>query len=127
MICLSLNLRGTGGTQKLASVKRFLDKTRPDLVCFQETLVHSKKARMFMSLIQPFWFCCTVSSVGTSGGLLVAWDPIVFDLNAFLTCGGILLKGYSIASKRPLSILNVYGPCTEQRLFWNKLANSSIL
>jgi hypothetical protein len=115
MICLSLNLRGTGGTQKLASVRRVLDKIRPDLVCFQETLVQSEKARMFMSLIQPYWFCCAVSSVGTSGGLLVAWDPIVFYLNAFLTCGGILLTGHIIASKRVLSILNVYGPCTETK------------
>jgi exonuclease III len=63
MICLSLNLRGTGGTQKLASVRRVLDKTRPDLVCLQETLVHSEKARRFLSSIRPYWYCCAVSSV----------------------------------------------------------------
>jgi exonuclease III len=117
MICLSLNLRGTGGTQKLASVRRVLEKTRPDLVCLQETLVQSEKARLFMSILQPCWFCCIVSSVGTSGGLLVSWDPNVFELNAFLTCGGILLTGHIIASKRELSILNVYGPCTERKEF----------
>jgi hypothetical protein len=80
MIMLSLNLRGTGGTLKLASVRSVLDKTHPDIVFFQETLVHSEKARNFMSTLRPNWFSCVVNSVGTSGGLLVTWDPNVFDL-----------------------------------------------
>jgi exonuclease III len=127
MICLSLNLRGTGGTQKLASVRRFLDKTCPDLVFLQETLVHSKKARRFLSSIRPYWYCCAVSSVGNLGGLLVSWNPSVYELNASLTYGGILLEGHIIASKRILSILNIYGPCTEKRLFWTNLSASGIL
>lgn len=104
-----------------------MDKTRLDLVCFQETMVHSENARRFMSFIQPYWFCCAVNFVRTSDGLLVAWDPIGFDLNAFLNCGGILLKGHIIARKRVLSILNVYGPCTKQRLFWTKISDLGIL
>jgi hypothetical protein len=104
-----------------------LDKTRPDLVCIQETLVHFEKARRFMSSIQPFWYCCAVSSIGNLGGLLVAWEPFVYELNASLTCGGILLTGHNIASKRILSILNVYGPCIEKRLFWTNLSSSGIL
>jgi exonuclease III len=127
MIFLSLNLRGTGGTLKTASYRRVLDKTRPDIIFLQETLVHSEKARNFMSTLRPSWYNCAVNSVGTSGGMLVSWDPNVFELDAFLTCGGILLTGFSIENKKEVSFLNVYGPCVERKRFWNQVADSGLL
>jgi hypothetical protein len=45
----------------------------------------------------------------------------------YLTCGGILLTGSIIASKRKINLLNVYGPCLERKLFWTNLANSGLL
>jgi hypothetical protein len=68
-----------------------------------------------------------VSSVGTSGGLLVSWDPHLFSLVPYLTCGGILLTGLIIASKRKINLLNVYGPCLERKPFWTLLANNGLL
>jgi exonuclease III len=53
MLLLSLNLRGIGGTLKAASVCRLLDRTRPDIVFLQETLVHEQKARDFMHYLRP--------------------------------------------------------------------------
>jgi hypothetical protein len=70
-----------------------------------------------MSTLRPSWYSCAVNSVGTSGGMLVSWDPNVFDLDAFLTCGGILLTGISLANKKEVSFLNVYGPCLERKRF----------
>jgi hypothetical protein len=113
MLLLSLNLRGIGGTLKLASVRRVLDKTRHEIVLFQETMVLAGKARDFMFTLRPNWLCCVVNSDGSSGGLLVSWDPNFFYLSPYLTCGGILLSGSYLATRRQINILNTYGPCVE--------------
>ena len=83
MIFLSLNLRGVGGPLKNASMRCLLDKTHPDVILLQETLVDEKKARFFMLHFFPSWLSCVVSSVGNSGSLLVTWDPNKFDLAPF--------------------------------------------
>jgi hypothetical protein len=67
-----------------------------------------------MNTFRPSWVSCAVNSLGTSGGLLVTWDPNIFYLNPHLTCGGILLTGKVIASQKQLSLLNVYGPCSDR-------------
>jgi hypothetical protein len=127
MLVLSLNLRGTGGALKLASVHSVLEKTHPNIVFFQETLVHSEKARCFFQLLRPKWLVCAVNSVGTSGGLLAAWDPSYFDLVPYLTCGGILLTGHCLESKRFINLLNIYGPCLERKSFWERLEAAGLL
>ena len=126
MILLSLNIRGIGGTLKAASVRRLLDRTRPDIVFFQETLSDEKKARDFLLQLRPSWAATTVNSLGTLGGLLVAWDPIFFDLKPFLTVGGILLIGSCVSSKKKVAFLNIYGPCKEQQHFWSTFAKSRL-
>jgi hypothetical protein len=68
-----------------------------------------------------------VSSVGKSGGLLVAWNPNLLDLQPFLCVGGILLTGVHIPDKRRISLINVYGPCSGRRLFWENLEASGLL
>jgi hypothetical protein len=75
MILLTLNLRGVGGAPKLASLRRLLSRTLPDILFFQETLVEERKARAFVTTLRPNWLVCAVSSVGRSRGLCVAWDP----------------------------------------------------
>jgi hypothetical protein len=127
MILLSLNLRGTGGTLKLTSVRSVLEKTCPEIVLFQETLVHANKAQAFIHSLRPTWFSCVVKSLGNSGGLMVSWDPIFFYLVLFLTCGGILLSGICLATRRKFSILNVYEPCVERKNFWEHLGSSVLL
>jgi len=127
MILLSLNLRGTGGTLKLASVRCGLDKTHPNIIFFQETLVHSEKSRNFIHTLRPTWLSCAVNYVGTSSGLLVSWDPNLFYLVPFLICGGILLTGTYLAIKRQISLLNVYGTCVERKKIWDWLEDSGLL
>jgi hypothetical protein len=68
-----------------------------------------------------------VNSVGTSEGLLVAWDPSLFELTPFISMGGILLIGNNILDKPELSLLNVYGSCTTKKSFWNTIKDSGIL
>jgi hypothetical protein len=124
MILLSLNIIGVGGALKNASLRRLIDKTLPSIIFLQETLVDEQRARAFFSSIRPQWFVSVVSSVGRSGGLLVAWDPVKFELEPFLCCGGILMTGTHCANKRHVNLLNVYGPCTDRIAFWTKVSAS---
>jgi endonuclease/exonuclease/phosphatase family metal-dependent hydrolase len=127
MIFLSLNLRGIGGNLKSAAFRKLLDHTSPDVIFLQETLSSDHLSRAFLHSFRPTWVSATVSSLDTSGGMLVAWDPGYFDLIPFLTCGGILMLGRCLATNQELAFLNVYGPCKDRRQFWTQLANSGIL
>jgi len=127
MILLSLNLQGVGGPLKTTSMRFLLDKTHPDVILFQETLVPKQKDISYMRGLRPSWVVCALSSVGNSGGLMVAWDLESFDLVPYLSVGGILLTGQCIATKSELLILNTYGPCTERRVFWKDVEDNDIL
>jgi len=72
MILLSLNVIGVGGPLKLASMRRLLTKTLPNVIFLQETLVDAEKARNFMYFLRPEWMIYVVSSAGKSGGILVS-------------------------------------------------------
>jgi hypothetical protein len=127
MILLSLNIRGVGGPLKLASLRRLLSKTSPNIIFLQETLVAADKARLFMNKIRPDWMICVVSVVGTSGGLLASWDPNFFVLDPYLSSGGIFLSGTSLMDNRKITLLNVYGPCQDRKAFWDSVDGSGLL
>jgi len=57
----------------------------------------------------------------------VTWDPNKFDLVPYISYGGIFFISFCIESKREIMLLNVYGPCSERRGFWNKVAKSGLL
>jgi exonuclease III len=117
MIVLSLNIRGIGGTLKAASFRRLLERSKPDIIFLQETLSVEQKSRDFLHLFRSSWVTAAVNSIGNSGGLLVAWDPCLFDLRPFLTSGGILLVGRCLSTNQELAFLNVYGPCVDRKQF----------
>ena len=127
MLLLSLNLRGMGGTLKLASMRSTLEKTRPNIVFLQKTLVHSEKACSFFHSIRPSWLTCAVNSVGNSGGLFVSWDPNYFNLIPFFICGGIFLTRYCLEIRRQLNLLNVYGSCLDRKKFWENMESLGLL
>jgi hypothetical protein len=104
-----------------------MDQVMPEIVFLQETLVLAQKARDFFYCFRPSWAICSVNSVGTSGGLLVDWDPSLFELSPFIFVGGILLTGCNLLNKREITLLNVYGPCTTRKTFWNEVKDSGIL
>jgi exonuclease III len=127
MILLSLNIRGVGGALKKASLRRLIDNIHPSIIFLQETLVDEQRSHAFINGLKPHWFVSAVNSVGTSGGLLVAWDPVFFYLKPFFCCGGILLTGTCCANKRQVNLLNVYGPCIDKLAFWSKVSASGLL
>jgi hypothetical protein len=89
--------------------------------------VDEVKARNFMYSLCPTWMISDVSSIGKSGGLLVAWNPIVFELQSFLSVGGILLTGIHTLDKSRICLLNAYGPCTGRRQFWDQVESKGLL
>ena len=76
-----------------------------------------QRSRAFINGLKPHWFVSAFNSVGKLGGLLVAWDPVLFELEPLLCCGGIFLIGTCCAKKRQVNLLNVYGPCTDRLAF----------
>jgi len=68
-----------------------------------------------------------VSSIGKLGGLLVAWNPNIFELQPFLSVGGILLTCIHIPDKRRISFLNAYGSCYGRRKFWEQVEAKGLL
>jgi hypothetical protein len=127
MILLTLNIRGVGGSLKTASFRRLLNKTSPHIIFLQETMVTGLKARSFLNQFHLNWLTTYVDSIGNSGGLAVSWDPSVFELIPHLCSGGILLTGTSLWNNQQISLLNTYGPCTERKPLWDKVANCGIL
>jgi endonuclease/exonuclease/phosphatase family metal-dependent hydrolase len=127
MILLSLNIRGVGGTLKQASMRRVCRKVKSDVIFLHETLVDEEKARHLMLRLVPSWCICVVSSLRNLGGILVAWDPNKFLLTPSSCIGGIMLKGISLENKQDICFLNVYGPCVEKKLFWDRVALGGLL
>jgi len=101
----------------MASMHRLISKTLPNVIFLQETLTNEEKARNFMFSLRLDWMSCAISSVGNSGGLPVSWDPCFFYFSPFLTYGSIFLIGSSLVDKRKITLLNVYGPCTDRNIF----------
>jgi endonuclease/exonuclease/phosphatase family metal-dependent hydrolase len=127
MILLTLNIRGVGGSLKTASFRRLLSRTSPNIIFLQETMVNGQKSRSFLNQFHPNWLTSSQDSIGTSGGLAVSWDPSIFYLIPHLCSGGILLTGTCLWNNQHISLLNTYGPCTERKLFWDKVANRGLL
>jgi len=61
------------------------------------------------------------------GGLLASWDPIIYELNPYLTVGGIILTGRGILNNREIVMLNIYGPCLERTHLRKSLEDNGIL
>jgi hypothetical protein len=127
MILMSINIRGVGGSPKMPSLRRILSVYKLDILFLQETLVDEEKANIFLYSLYPSWMISTVSSVGSLGGLLAAWNPDVFDLQSHLCAGGILLTGIHLPDNRRISFLNAYGPYTGRRQFWELVESRGIL
>jgi hypothetical protein len=89
--------------------------------------VDEEKAQKILNSLCPSWMVSVVSLVGKSWGILVAWNPIIFYLQPFLCVGGILLTGIHIPDNSIIFFINVYGPCSGCKIFWEKVEAKGIL
>jgi hypothetical protein len=90
-------------------------------------MVNGQKSRSFLNQFHPNWHTSSKSSIGTSGGLVVSLDPTIFYLVPYLCSGGILLTGTCLWNNQQISLLNIYGPCTESKQLWDKVVTRGIL
>jgi hypothetical protein len=65
--------------------------------------------------------------MGNLGGLLATWDPNKFVLLPSLCSGGIILNEISLENNQDICLLNVYGPCVERNIFWDRVALGGLL
>jgi hypothetical protein len=113
-----------GGHLKVASFRRLLSHISSDIIFLQENLVDSKKAKNFLNQFHSNCHICSINSLGTYGGLAVAWDPHSYDLVPYLCCGGILLSG----TCRHSSIYSTFMALVLiDSFFWEKIEARGIL
>jgi hypothetical protein len=117
MIVETFNVRGVGGSLKLLTLKRFLEKNNPDVLFIQETMVGVAKAREAFVKILPNWIFCGVDSIGLSGGFLTAWNHCKADFFSFLTPIGIILEGFIKDINLKLKMINCYGSYVDRVVF----------
>jgi len=127
MILFFMNIIGVGGPLNVASMRRLLSKKSPDILFLQETLISEEKARLFVNSFRLEWIVCVVNDLGKPSAIMVAWDPKVFYINAFLIYGGILLTCLCVPEKRRINFLNGYGLCTERKRFLEKVEGKGLL
>ncbi|XP_077232493.1 uncharacterized protein LOC143869820 [Tasmannia lanceolata] len=125
MKTLSWNTNGLGSLVKRAQVKEIVKRSRPSLVCLQETkLVVIDKAIARSIGLRGDWSFSFVGSVGLSGGILVAWEEsywkVVEDKKGRCSLS-VVLERVDDAVRVVFS--RVYGPSLweEKRLLWDEL------
>ena len=72
----------------------FLDKMKTCVILLQETMTNAGSACEYFLKLKPAWRVSSWYSNGLSGGTLVAWNPQVTDLKAFITTASIMVEGH---------------------------------
>lgn len=127
MSLLSLNVRGLGKVSRAQALSNLTKDTGPAILFLQETMCEDTLAIQKICNVLPDWEVAAISSHGQSGGLVAAWNPNFFDLHAFYTPWGLLLKGSICSNHKSISLLNVYAPYRERQKFWTELSGSGLM
>lgn len=75
---LSWNVRGLGGVKKRRLIRECMSYFKPDIIIIQETKNEVMGDRLIWSSIRSVlseW--CVLPTIGTSGGIMLAWNPNV--------------------------------------------------
>jgi exonuclease III len=126
MKIISYNVRGLGGFEKRAEVRRLVQEKNPYVVCLQE----SKLDLVDGFTVKSLWGTdgCGYSfqaSVGAAGGLITMWDSSVVEVWCTMSFRHVLIiKGKVILSGEEFIIANVYAPCdiSAKRDLWRRLS-----
>jgi exonuclease III len=125
MKILTYNVRGLGGGEKKAEVRRLVYEKKPLVLCIQETKLESMNEHLVKSLwgegvhnysYQP--------SIGASGGLVTVWDASRIDVTSSVSFSHVLvIKGKVLLTGEDFVIFNVYAPCNleAKKTLWGNL------
>lgn len=84
MKIITFNIRGLGGLVKKKEIQKVVREQKPDLLCVQET----KIGVVDRLICAQLWDCDDFqwvfkSANGSTGGLLMAWNPSSFVMSDF--------------------------------------------
>ncbi|XP_077249344.1 uncharacterized protein LOC143888833 [Tasmannia lanceolata] len=125
MKILSWNVNGLGSLAKRAQVKGLVKKSKPDLICIQETKLKVIDRSMVKSLgVGSHWGFSFVEAIGASGGIFIAWDESNWvrseEWKGRFSISIVLRR----AEDADVCLFSgVYGPSlwADKRLFWEEL------
>jgi exonuclease III len=125
MRILSFNCLGLANPTKKPSLRRFIEKTSPEVILLQETLGDSVSVTKSLETLLPGWSFAAVDGRGCLGGLATGWKTRCCKLESVWGLASrIGLTISSIDLGRNLTIINIYGPHQDCQLYWNSLAES---
>jgi exonuclease III len=123
----SWNVRGLGDEDKCISVFADLSTARPSLLAIQESKLGELTAAKAASFLPPsIRSHRAVDAVGTSGGLVSAWDQNLFSLSSDFASRHVLSLDLAfIDDGTTIRFSNVYAPCdrADKALFLELLAS----
>ncbi|XP_071741347.1 uncharacterized protein [Rutidosis leptorrhynchoides] len=112
MKIISINIRGFAKYGAFGCVKSLCKEEKPDILAIQET----KCGTVNNFWISSLWGnntvgCVQKNSVGNSGGLIIMWNPSIFEVEDVMEKEFFLaIKGNWVHSKKETIVVNVYGP-----------------
>jgi hypothetical protein len=124
-----LERRGLNKRRKRPRVCNLLRDWKVDVICFQETKLHS----LSRNVVRSLWRCnhidwCTLDSNGAKGGILIMWDTrVVEKVDECVEEFTLAVSFKNIADNFAWAFAGVYGPnsgCDRRRL-WDELAGIS--
>jgi len=125
MKIITYNVRGLGGGEKRAEVRRLVNEKKPLVLCIQET----KMEFMNEQLVKALWGDDVHNysyqpSVGAFGGLVTVWDVSRIDVTSSFSFSHVLvIKGKDLLAGEDFIICNVYAPCdlVAKNMLWGNL------
>ena len=114
---LCWNVRGLNSAARQRAVREKIEESQCSIICLQETKCPSIDANFVRSWCpRRFDQFAYVPSMGASGGLITVWNSSIFDgLLLESQQFGLIIKFTSKHNAEIWTLVNVYGPCDQQR------------
>lgn len=125
MKILTWNVCGLGGVKKRRFVRECISKYNSIVTMLQETKKDTMLQKLVKSSMGPkFSEWCVFPTIGTSGGILIAWDPLeVRKVDEIMGNFSLSIRLIKESSGFEWLLIGVYGPCRPQfwSNFWDEL------
>jgi exonuclease III len=111
---LDCNVRGLNDLAKRHAVREYVASLRVNLVCFQETKLDVIDEYIVLQCLGPaFDGFVYLPAVETRGGILLAWDSSVLDIDSFSFDSYAITRESKTKDNARWWITTVYGPQRE--------------
>ncbi|GMJ13923.1 hypothetical protein HRI_005061500 [Hibiscus trionum] len=106
------NIRGLGLKEKRRAVKNLVSDKKPFLIHIQETKLSSLSKSTVRSLGCSNLEMMEVPAIGSTGGLISAWDPLVFEAKGKMSSNRFFnylleVEGFNVAIRECINSLKI--------------------